>query len=112
MLSLIRTTRLRDIIDTHQRLAADLSNWSTIVPRLQRVERELIGAKLDRLFGQLHIAIQLTVRQGVRPQRLSEGSPLMARSAAARKRGWPCASSLCVALLGRDLQRRKGARGR
>ena len=66
VLSLIRTTRLRDIIDTHQRLAADLSELrSTVLPRLQRVERDLMGAKLDWLFGQLHIAIQLTVRQGV-----------------------------------------------
>jgi len=66
VISLIRSTHLREIRDTHQRLAADLSELrSTMLPRLQRVERELMGAKVDQLFGQLHIAIQLTVRQGV-----------------------------------------------
>ncbi len=65
VLSLIRTTRLRDIVDTHQRLAVDLSQLqSTILLRLQRVESELMSAKLDRLFSQLHIAVQLSARQG------------------------------------------------
>ena len=65
MFSLIRSTRLRDIIDTRQRLAADLLQLqSTILPRLQRVERELLSSKLERFFAELHIAIELTVRQG------------------------------------------------
>jgi hypothetical protein len=66
VLSVIRTRRLRDISDTHQRLAADLAELrSTILPRLQRVELDLIHAKLDRFFAELHIAIQLRVRQGL-----------------------------------------------
>jgi hypothetical protein len=53
------------MIDAHQRLAADLSELRfAILPRLQQVERELMGAKLDRFFAELRIAIQLTVRQG------------------------------------------------
>jgi hypothetical protein len=66
VLSLIRSTRLRDIIDTHQRLAADLSELQfNVLPRLQRLELELINAKLGRFFAELNIAIQLTVRQGL-----------------------------------------------
>jgi hypothetical protein len=38
---------------------------STTLPRLQRVELVLIHAKLDRFFAELHIAIQLRVRQGL-----------------------------------------------
>lgn len=66
MLALIRTTHLRDIIETHQRLAADFSEMrSTILRRLQRVERELLSAKLDRFFAQLHLAIELTIERGL-----------------------------------------------
>jgi hypothetical protein len=66
VLSLIRSTRLRDIIDTHQRLAADLSQLrSTILPRLQQVERELLSAKLGRFFAELHVSIEALVRHGL-----------------------------------------------
>jgi hypothetical protein len=65
VLSLIRSKQLYQIRETHQRLAADLCELRSIfLPRLQRVERELMSAKLDRFFHQLHIAIQLTVQRG------------------------------------------------
>jgi hypothetical protein len=65
VISLIRTTRLNDIIYTHQRLAADLAELrSTILPRLQQVECELMGAKLGHFFAELHVAIQLHVIRG------------------------------------------------
>jgi hypothetical protein len=93
VISLIRSTHLREIRDTHQRLAADLSELrSTILPLLQRIERDLISAKLDRLFGQLHIAIQLTLRQGVEAAEAIEHglrallSPLPRGSAGGRAR--------------------------
>jgi hypothetical protein len=66
VLLLFNQTPVRNIIDTHQRLAADLAELqSTILPRLQRVELDLIHAKLDRFFAELHIAIQLRARQGL-----------------------------------------------
>lgn len=67
MLSLSRTTRLRDIIDTHQRLAAELSELRfKILPRLQRVERELLSSRLDQLFIELDATIQLMADEGVK----------------------------------------------
>jgi hypothetical protein len=66
VLSVVRTARLRHIIETHQRLVTDLCELrSTILPRLQQVEHELLSAKLGRLFAELHVAIELTVRQGL-----------------------------------------------
>ena len=66
MLTLIRTTRLSDIIDKHQRLAAELLELrTTLLPRLQRVESELIFTKLERFFRELHTAIELAARQGI-----------------------------------------------
>jgi hypothetical protein len=66
VLSIIRTTRLYDIINTNQRFVADLSSLrSTLLPRLQRVERELLSASLGRLFAELHVAVHLVVRQGL-----------------------------------------------
>jgi hypothetical protein len=66
VLSLIRSKHLYHIRETHQRLTADLSELrSTVLPRLQRVERELLSAKLGRFFTQLHIAMEFTVRQGL-----------------------------------------------
>jgi hypothetical protein len=65
VLSIIPITRLRDIIYT-QRLATDLAEVrTTILPRLQRVERELLSARLARLFAELHAAIELTARRGL-----------------------------------------------
>lgn len=65
VLWLIRSKHLQHIREAHQRLAADLNELqSTVLPRLQRVERELMDARLDSFFHQLHIAIQLTVRRG------------------------------------------------
>jgi hypothetical protein len=50
----------------HKRLAADFSELeSTILSRLQRLECELMNAKLDSFFYQLDIAIHLTLREGV-----------------------------------------------
>jgi hypothetical protein len=65
VLSLIRTTRLPDIIDTHQRLAADFSELrSAILPRLQRVEQELLDARLGRFFREFDSAILAYVTRG------------------------------------------------
>ena len=65
MLSLIRTTRLNDIIYTHQRLAHDLSELRfTILPRLQRVERKLLSSKRGHFFAELDVAIRLHVSRG------------------------------------------------
>jgi hypothetical protein len=91
VLSLITTRRLRDLVDSQQRLAADLAELRAIIlPRLLRIERELMVAKLDRLFAQLHIAVQLTVRQGVQTGEAIEkgvraiGAPLPAQGRRSR----------------------------
>ena len=66
MLSLIRATRLRDIMDTNHRLAADFVRTALNSPaRLEHVESELMSAKLDRFFEELHLTIELAARQGV-----------------------------------------------
>ena len=66
MLSAIWSKDLKQIRETHQRLAADFRELQcTVLPRLQRVERELLSAKLGPFFQQLHIAISLAIRQGV-----------------------------------------------
>jgi hypothetical protein len=67
VLTLLRSRELRDIRETHQRLAADLNELkSSILPRIQRVERDLISAKLCRFLAELHVAIQLSVQSGLR----------------------------------------------
>jgi hypothetical protein len=64
--SLISKTRLRDIIDANQQLSVALSELrSTILPRLQRIESDLMYAKLGHLFEELHAATELAIREGV-----------------------------------------------
>lgn len=65
MLSLLRRPRIRDVLQTHQRLADDISVLrSTVLSRLQRVENELMVAKLGRFFSELDLAIRLAVAEG------------------------------------------------
>jgi len=113
VLSLIRTTHLRDIIDTHQRVVVDLSELrSAILPRLQRVERELMVAKLGRFFAELHVAIELTVRQRLEAaQAIEKGGPRDGRSAAAWEGRWRRPRSERVAVFRRYLHARKRKTG-
>lgn len=47
-------------------LPVDLSELrSNVLPRLQRVEHELMSARLGRSLAELHVAIQLTIDQGL-----------------------------------------------
>ena len=62
VLSLIPSKRLRYILDTNQRLTAE---FSELALRLQHIERELMSARLRCLFGELGVAIRLTVQHGL-----------------------------------------------
>jgi hypothetical protein len=89
VLSLTRTTRLDEITYRHQRLAADLAELrSTIFPQLERGERDLMAAKLDRLFAEFHIALQLMLTQGLESAAAVENGPRNGRSFPAREGRW------------------------
>lgn len=86
MLSLLRRPRTRDVLQTHQRLADDISALrSSLLARIQRIENELMAAKLSRFFSELDAAIRLAVSQGVQAANAIEKS--LRASVAALTRG-------------------------
>jgi hypothetical protein len=65
MLSVFSGRRIDELLSINQRLAVHLNALQDdLLLRLQRVENELIALKLGRLFAELHVAIELAVRQG------------------------------------------------